>query len=470
MSARTIFSHPSLTAEPISVAKTATIIIGLLGTCVVLGYGVSHEPLIAGALVAVCLGAILLALSGVERFAMILLATLPWLVLLIDLTPALTLTFASAAATLLLLYLTPLRSEVSITAWIGASLFLLVVVIQVIESTTSGQLAEAAKYSLFPAIALVVSSQTSRRRLVRMRPLLLGSGVVAMAIQAAAIALHLGKTGAYYGAGEQLGLSPESPHEMALIGVMIAVACLICVPDIRWRVAGAAVAATPALATGVRSALVALVVSLLVLAIRARFRPSTVLSIAVIFAVVIFSGVGTIILTRYHNGQMKGEYSSLSDTGSGRGAILPTLLKQWSTGGPVRVAIGTSRQSIELSDQQIFGNTVTAQSDLVETLVELGLLGLFAWLLIWLAIVRSGISWLVLLPLFSYALTNGSLQYVGAVVYGIALAGACTPASRLNGSAEGRVVRRDTHLSRRAERQLCSTSQSSVAHSSLPRH
>jgi O-antigen ligase len=391
-----------------------------------IGYGVSHDPVPAFGGVGLVLLLTVTGLAGLDRLTVIVLAALPWMVLLIDLTPRLTLTLTAAFAALLLLLRSPrFGEEKHDFPWLAAWLFALAVLAQAAQSTTSNQLIEAAKYSLFPAMALLVASPTSRTRLVTMRNALLGSGVAAMAADGLAIVLHVGRIGSYYGVGEQLGLTAESPHEIALLGVMVAIACLLTVRDVRWRILGAAISATPALATGVRSPLVALVVSLLVVMVRARFRPSMLLSVAVIAGAVIFSGVGSIIATRYAHSQVTGEYASINSAGSGRGGIWEASVDTWIRSGPLRVAFGDGLNAVERITQQRLQNTVTAQSDVVAMLVELGLLGLVAWLAVWLAIVRSKVNWLVLLPLVSYAVTNGALQYVGAVVFGIALAGAC---------------------------------------------
>jgi hypothetical protein len=386
---------------------------------------VSHQQTAVAALVGLFLAGVVFVLAGPDRLTALLLAALPFLVLVIDLTPALTLTVTAGCTALLLLLLTPLRSDVKGLPWLAVWLFALLVLAQAASDPRSAQLTEALKYALFPAMALVVSSETSRARLSAMRPLLLASGVAAMAIDGLAIVLHFGSVGGYYHVGEQLGLAGESPHEIALIGVMVAVACLVTVRDVRLRLLGAAIAATPALATGVRSALVALALSLLVLAVRARFRPSVVLGIAAILAAIIFSGVGTIIVARYQQSEATGEFSSVATAGSGRGSVWTTALHAWETSGPARFVFGSGLRSVETIEERDLGEVVTAQSDAVAVLVELGLVGLLALLLLWLVIVRSAVNWLVLLPLASYGLTNGALEYVGAVVFGIALAAAC---------------------------------------------
>jgi hypothetical protein len=264
-----------------------------------------------------------------------------------------------------------------------------------------------------------------------MRPILLGSGVAALATQFVVSVLHLGVTNAYYGSGEQLGLTAESPHEIALVGVMVAVACLLTIEDVRWRFSAAAIAAVPAVATGVRSASVALALAILILALRTRFRPSTMVAVIGVVGAIIVSGAGAVVLTRYQQDLANGQYASLSSAGSGRGALWGNALHAWRDSGPWKMFFGNGLRSIEQIEFQRAGEAVTAQSDPVAVLVELGIFGLAGWLLLWLALVRSGVSWLVLIPMMSYAVSNGSLEYVGAVVFGLALAAACTPVRRL---------------------------------------
>jgi hypothetical protein len=399
--------------------------VGLLVLCAAVGGAVVERPTVLAVLAGIAVVAGVYVASGREKFTLFLLALLPWLVLFLNVTPNLTLTVASGAAAVLLLGRTSLRSEVAALPWTAVMLFALIVIAEAIESTHGGRFIEAAKYALFPAMVLVISSPSNRSWLRERRVVLLGSGAAAMAVDEFAILLHLGSVGSYYGVGEQLGLTAESPHEIALIGVMVAIACLLTVRDYRLRLIGAAVATVPALATGVRSPLVALAVALVVLAARSGFRIGTLMSIAVICAAVIFSGAGSIIAARYSQSVANGEFTSFSSAGSDRGAVWTTAVDYWAASGPIQVVFGEGLRSVEAIENAHFGESVTAQSDFVATLVELGLVGLLAWLLMWLAVIRSGADWLVALPLASYALTNGSLEYVGAVVFGLALAAAC---------------------------------------------
>jgi hypothetical protein len=403
----------------------AAIFITACVASVILGYEASTAHWTDGIILAVFSIIIISTLVARVYFTAFAVAVLPWLVMLDVLIPRLTLTFTSAACVILLLSLASGRQ--SILLWTGIALFALVLLDSAINISTSNQLIEAAKYTLFPAVAFVATTHGGRQTLMRMRPILLYSGLGAMAVQLVFVLLHLGSVDTKYGAGEQLGFASQNPHELALVGTTVAVACLVSIRDIRWRLAAATVAVLPALATGVRSALVAVVISLLVLAIRARFRPSIIFGIAVLCAAIIFSGVGTIIATRYEQDQAKGEFSKVASIGSGRGALWTNALDSWSASGPTGVMLGSGLRSIEqIEAHDLYLRSATGQSDPITILVELGFVGFAGWLLIWLALIRSRINWLVLLPLASYAITNGSLEYVGATVFGIALAGACS--------------------------------------------
>jgi O-Antigen ligase len=394
------------------------------GVSIVIGYAVSHGEIALCVVVSVIAVVGAFAKIDLQRFRALALAVLPWLVLTIDVTPRLTLTLTAAFVAAILLF--PVPADVGELPWVAVFMFGAIILAQVVESVNGDQRIEAAKYALFPAMVIVAASARRRAQLIEMRGLLLASGLAAMAVDEVDNVLHLGKLGSYYGAGEELGLAAESPHEIALIGVMVCVACLLTVRDVRLRFLGAALAAIPALATGVRSALVALVVSLVVLVIKAGFRPSAVVGVVVIGAAVIFSGAGTIITSRFANSERSGEFSSFADAGSGRGTIWTVALHEWSTSGPAGMAFGSGLRSVDYANIQQLKKNLVAQSDFVAVLVELGVFGVVAWVLMWLALIRSGINWLVLLPLASYGLTNGAIEYVGAVVFGIALSAACS--------------------------------------------
>ncbi len=415
----------STRASRLVIGRNVVLVGTLCGACVALAYTVRANPVLAGASVGALFAVVLGLLVDRTTFTTVVVAIIPWLVLFLDLTPRLTLTVASAVAAVLLLSVVVVWSTVDGLARVGIVLFALCLLVAAIEATTGEQLIEAAKYALFPAMAIVVTSRGRRMALISMRRPLLYSGIAAMGAQGVAIVLHLGQGGTYYGAGEQLGFAAEGPHELALMGVMVALASLITIKDLRWRLLAATIAATPALATGVRSALVALLIAFIALIIRARFRPAVVVSVVVICGAIVVSGVGAIVVARYEKDQAKGEYSNFSTAGSGRGGLWTVTLNQWKASGARGIVLGSGLRSVERIVEQSRGKANTAQSDPITILVEMGLVGLAAWFLIWIAIIKSGASWLVALPLMSYAVTNGSLEYVGAIVFGLALACAC---------------------------------------------
>jgi hypothetical protein len=71
------------------------------------------------------------------------------------------------------------------------------------------------------------------------------------------------------------------------------------------------------------------------------------------------------------------------------------------------------------------GTKVVGQNDLIEVGVQLGLIALAGWLLIWIGLLRARLKSLVLIPIAVYAVTNGAIEYSDSLVYGLALAAAC---------------------------------------------
>ena len=236
-------------------ARLGAPLIGLCGACAALGYATSQEPLAAGVLVAAFLAAVAFVVAGLARFTAIVLATLPWLVMLDTLIPKLTLTFTSAAGALLLLSLTRPRFEPQSLAWVGTSLFLVALLLECAREYNGGPVHRGSQVPGVSGDGPCGANRAGRQRLVGMRSTLLYSGVGAMAAQGAIVLLHLGRADTKYGAGEQLGFATQNPHELGLVGAMVAVACTSAFADIRWRLIRAAIAVMPALATGVRSAL-----------------------------------------------------------------------------------------------------------------------------------------------------------------------------------------------------------------------
>ena len=225
----------------------------------------------------------------------------------------------------------------------------------------------------------------------------------------------------------------NAPHEMALVGVTVAAAVLLTVRDLRAKVALAAIAIVPALDSGVRSAAVAFIAVAVVLALRPRGDRGLRASLVTVGIVIVASGAVTVVARRIALGVTTGEFSTFASSGSGRGALTIAGLHAVTTTGFLGVMFGHGLGSDTVSIQQTLGVAVGTQSDFLSLIIELGLVGLLGWLVCWLALLRSSVERRVLIPLACYAITNGDLQYVGAVVFAIALAGACAVGFRGHG-------------------------------------
>lgn len=411
------------------------VILCLVSLCVSLGAAVSRGPTgseIAAAVVAVGgASAIACALAGLDGLALLALAVVPWFVVLLNVTPRLTLTIAAAAAAVLLLTRASLDASDTRLALLGAAIFAAAMMLSLAAAPSSAAFIEAAKYCVFPVMVVAVSSETTVRWLAARREILIASGMGAIALQLAAVLLHVGPAGIYYhagtyaNAGVSLGFVSDAPHEMALVGVTVAAAVLITVRDLRAKVALAAIAIVPALDSGVRSAAVALIAVAIVLAVRPRGARGLRASLVTVGIVIVASGAATVVARRIALGVTAGEFSTFASSGSGRGALTIAGLHAVTTTGVLGVLFGHGLGSDTVSIQQALGVAVGTQSDFLSLVIELGLVGLLGWLVCWVALLRARVDWRVLIPLASYAVTNGDLQYVGAVVFAIALAGAC---------------------------------------------
>src|SRR5437899_2062920 len=109
--------------SPMPAARSVAVPAAAIGSCALVGYALSRQPTAGALLIGVALGTITVLLAGIGPFATIVLSLLPWLVLIIDFTPAWTLTVGSALAAGLLLHLTPLRSQLGTREWVGVSVF-----------------------------------------------------------------------------------------------------------------------------------------------------------------------------------------------------------------------------------------------------------------------------------------------------------------------------------------------------------
>jgi len=393
------------------------------GACALaVGGLVARAPVLAGLPVAG-----LAALVAIVRFGRIGLVVpplmlLPWMVVFDDFIPPLLRTFTTAAAAAaLLIAVSPLRFHTRLVP-IGATVFLAVIAVHVLAAETGEQLVQAAKYVILPAVALAAGSVGAADVLPRLKTPLLGSSVAALGVHMALVTAGLGSTGSYYDAGEKLGFAGVIPHELALLGVIVAAAGLT--TERTWTQIGCfAMGAVPAVLTGVRSALLAAALILLLFMVEQRVRPRTVTIVAGIFAIGFLTGAFETVTARF--AAEADELGSLSSAGSGRGSIWTVALSGWGDGGPLAWLFGSGLRSVAEFEVLELGQAFVGHSDVIEALVQLGLVGFAAYVAIWAGLLGSRLRSLVLVPLLVYAAVNGAIEYVAPLAIGITLAAAC---------------------------------------------
>jgi hypothetical protein len=402
-------------------------------------------PLLAAALaacVAVATGALLVrspaagvgvvALIGVGALAArltrlgaveLLVGLLPWLVIFDGPLPGLVRTFATAAAAIALLALAlPLQYRRALGP-VAAGLFVAVVLGNAIFATDSDQFTQVAKYMVFPAVALAVLSERGQERLPAARDFILASCLAAMVVHLGIVAAGLGETGTKYDIGEKLGFGRGIVHEMALTFVVIAAAGLVSSKRVPVQLAFFALGAVPALLTGVRSALLALLVVVFIFVIRQRFDRRALAVVVAILLVAFASGAAQVVQERFAK-ESRTE-NSLATAGSERGAIWTTAVKPWWNGSPPEWLFGTGLGSIEAAEIRELGSPFFGHSDLIQVGVTFGLVGFLVWAGLWLALLRAPLESIVLVPLIVYAVVNGSALYVAPLTLGLVFATAC---------------------------------------------
>jgi hypothetical protein len=394
-----------------------------LAVALAVGALVTRSPLAAVGLVSAIGLAAGVARLGLLLAAQLLVASLPWLVILDDLIPALlrTLTTAAAAAAVLLL-VTPLRYR-NPTIVIGVTLFFAPVVGHLIFATDGEQYIQSAKYAVLPAIALAVASERSREVLPAFRNMVLGSTLAAMAVHLAIAFAGLGSTGTYYGIGEKLGFAPSIPHELSLTAAVVAAAGLVSARRVSVQVAFFALGALPAILSGVRAGLLAVVVVLLIFVLSSRLSARKIAIVVAAVALVFATGAVDYITARFD--REAGSFTSVDEAGSGRGGLYRIALEGWADAGPGAWVFGAGLRSIPRFELQELGAEFVAHTDILEVGVQLGLIGLLGWVLIWGAVLRAGLRNLVLVPVIVYAIVNGAIEYVAPLVLALVLAAAC---------------------------------------------
>jgi O-antigen ligase len=398
----------------------------LAGVVAVLaGALVAKAPPAGIALVAlVCAAALAVRLTRLGMVELTL-AALPWLVIFDGLMPSLLKTFVATAAAASLLWLAiPLRFR-HVFDPVVAVLFIAVLCANVLFATDSQQFIQFAKFLIFPIVCLAVLSDRAQEEMPRARNVILASCLAAMVVQLGIVAAGLGQTGTKYEIGEKLGYGRGILHEMALTFVVIAAAGLVSSKRVLLQAGFFALGAVPALLTGVRSALLALIVVLLIFVLRSRLDRRALATVLVILAAAMASGGIQIVQNRFNAEQQ--QETSFSSLGSGRTEIWSAALTPWWNDGPPQWLFGTGLRSVEEQELHDLGKVFIGHSDLIEVGVQLGLVGLALWACLWYALLRSPLENIVLVPLIVYSLVNGSIEYVAPTALGLAFAAACRP-------------------------------------------
>jgi O-Antigen ligase len=395
------------------------------GTAVLAGALVAKAPLAGVGLVAiVCAAAVAIRLTrlGVVELS---LAALPWLVIFDGLMPSLLKTFvATAAAAAMLSLAMPLHYR-RLLGPVVAVLFMAVLFAHVLFATEVDQYTQFAKFLIFPAICLAVLSERGQEQLPKARNVVLASCLAAMVVHLGIVSAGLGQTGTKYEIGEKLGFGRGILHEMALTFVVIAAAGLVSSRKVLVQASFFALGAVPALLTGVRSALLALLIVVLIFVLRSRLSRRALATVLVIIVAAIASGGIQIVQNRFN--QESKQETSLAAAGSGRGEIWKAAVTPWWNDGPPQWLFGTGLRSVEAQELRDLGKVFIGHSDLIEVGVQLGIVGLALWALLWYALLKSPLENIVLVPLLVYAIVNGSIEYVAPTALGLAFAAACRP-------------------------------------------
>lgn len=370
----------------------------------------------------VCAAAVAVDMTRL-RLVELTLAALPWLVVFDALMPSLLKTFVATAAVASMLWLSvPLRYK-RMMGPIAAVLFIATMCANVVFATDSSQLIQFAKFLIFPTAALAVLSDGGQERLRGAHKVVMGSCLAAMVVHLGVIAAGLGQTGTKYNIGEKLGYGRGIVHEMTLTFVVIAAAGLVSSKRLSLQITFFALGAIPALLTGVRSALLALIVVLFIFIVRLGLSKKALITVVVLFAAAFVSGGVQIVQNRFE--QSSKQETSIASAGSGRGAIWKTAFVPWWNSGPKEWLFGTGLRSIEKRELEELGAALVGHSDVIQVGIEFGLVLFIFWLLVWLALLRAPLENIVLVPLIVYALVNGSIEYVAPVTLGLAFSASC---------------------------------------------
>ncbi|HEY1854943.1 MAG TPA: O-antigen ligase family protein [Solirubrobacterales bacterium] len=386
-----------------------------------IGVLAAKSPVLAVLLLGALGVGIAVARYGIFAAAAAAFALLPWMVIFEGKLPNQVGTLAAFGGAVTLIALVwPLEFKSRLLPVAAFALFA-VTTAHFCFATDQDQYIQWAKEVVFIMVALGTTSVRGKELMPRFKKPVYGSCVAAMIVHVGIISAGLGEVGTYYHAGERLGFTGEAPHPLALMTMIIACAGL-CNRTNLGKVGGFGLGAVPAALTGVRSALIGLAVALFAFLFKSEVKMKAVLVLSLIAIVAFATGALDVVTSRFADNA--NEFSSFSSAGSGRGEIWTVALNAWNAAGPVAWAFGTGLRSIPKFELAELGKELIGHSDIVEVLVQFGVVGFAAWGAIWFGLLRSGSSAIILLPILTFGVVNGSVEYVAPLATGVVLAAA----------------------------------------------
>lgn len=409
------------TSRPTGTVALAIVVLAVAST---LGLLAASAPTLA---VAVAIATVVTGGTAVVGFGAVAASAvvlLPWLVVLDAQIPALVRTAVSAGlCASLLVFAAPLRfREPAITA--GMALFVASLLIVLAQSANGAQVQQAAKYLLFPLTAFAVSQTdaSGRSRAVPLIAPALGSCAAALAVHAALIAAGIGDIGTRYGAGERLGFAGAVSHELGLLAVLVAASSLSLVRNPKNQIVLLSLAGITVVASGIRAAWVALAIVIFLHLVRSKFAPRQTFAVLLLGLAIAFSGVGSVVTERLTLGEQRGELQSFAAAGSGRGSIWTVALEGYRDAGPIAWITGTGLRSIQNFSQQALGERFVGHSDVLEVGIQMGIVGLVGWLLLWLGLLRTGFDPYLAAGVLVFGAVNGAIEAVAPMMLALVLA------------------------------------------------
>jgi O-antigen ligase/polysaccharide polymerase Wzy-like membrane protein len=390
--------------------------------CAATGALVTVRPAAAVACVGAAAFACIAARTGWLGLGCVLVAALPFCVVLLDLLPALFRTlWAFATAVVVALAVAPDAGRDRAAATLRAGIVLLFIPtgVSLLLDPAGQPLVQAAKYTILPLGAIAVVMGRDREAMRKISAVAFVAATAAVTLQFAFVVFRIGNVGTYYGSGEVLGFG--NPHEISLLAVAVTIAALASPVRGPWRMAVVAIGGVVVVYTGVRAGVIALVlVSVLLLALsRVRLRVAVLLGVAT--SAVIASGASLVIADRLHHSAQTREFASFSTAGSGRGEIWDAAVDRFVAGTPVEWALGTGLRTITRFSEAALGGPFVGHSDIIEVGVQLGLIGLAGLLLMWFAVLSSGAVPWPFVAVIVFGVLNGSLEYSAALLVALCL-------------------------------------------------